>query len=198
MGRQAERLAHDAIRAVYCSPLSGTVGDGRGPREAARSLARAPRRAARDQPWPLGRPHATGGRGTFGEEYAAWEADPFNVRSRRRRERARRSCPRLPVVREIVVSARGRDHPGRLTQGNPPACPLQPARLRSPRLPGPPGSVPGLPERSGLLRSSCRPAPITGTGISCVFTARSRFGAMDHCTQWESRHLNRELSAAET
>ena len=106
-GRLSERLAHDAITAVYCSPLSRTV-------ETAEILAR-----------PHGLPlvrrdglrEITHGRWEgltrreveerYAEEYAAWEADPFTFAPEGGESGLVVLARALPVIREIVVS-----HPG--------------------------------------------------------------------------------------
>ena len=107
VARLSERLAHDAITAVYCSPLSRTV-------ETAEILAR-----------PHGLPlvrrdglrEITHGRWEgltrreveerYAEEYATWEADPFTFAPEGGESGLVVLARALPVIREIVVS-----HPG--------------------------------------------------------------------------------------
>ena len=106
-GRLSERLAHEAITAVYCSPLSRTV-------ETAEILAR-----------PHGLPlvrrdglrEITHGRWEgltrreveerYAEEYAAWEADPFTFAPEGGESGLVVLARALPVIREIVVSHQG-------------------------------------------------------------------------------------------
>jgi broad specificity phosphatase PhoE len=106
-GRLAERLAHDTISAVYCSPLSRTV-------ETAAILAR---------PHRLEPVHRDGLREIshgrwegltrqeveerFAEEYATWEADPFTFAPEGGESGLGVLARALPVVREIVVSHQG-------------------------------------------------------------------------------------------
>ena len=105
--RLSERLAHDAITAVYSSPLSRTV-------ETAEILAR-----------PHGLPlvrrdglrEITHGRWEgltrreveerYAEEYAAWEADPFTFAPEGGESGLVVLARALPVIREIVVSHQG-------------------------------------------------------------------------------------------
>ena len=107
VARLSERLAHDAITAVYCSPLSRTV-------ETAEILAR-----------PHGLPlvrrdglrEITHGRWEgltrreveerYAEEYAAWEADPFTFAPEGGESGLVVLARALPVIREIVVSHQG-------------------------------------------------------------------------------------------
>lgn len=105
--RLSERLAHDAITAVYCSPLSRTV-------ETAEILARPHRLSLvrRD-----GLREITHGRWEgltrreveerYAEEYAAWEADPFTFAPEGGESGLVVLARALPVIREIVVSHQG-------------------------------------------------------------------------------------------
>ena len=102
--RLAERIADDAIRAVYCSPLGRTV-------ETAEILA-APHRLT-----PIRRDglrEISHGRwegltrreveSQYPEEYAAWEVDPFTFAPQDGESGLAVLARALPVVREIVVS----------------------------------------------------------------------------------------------
>jgi len=107
VGRLSERLAHDAISAVYCSPLSRTV-------ETAEILARPHRLplVRRDGLREIshGRWEGLTRREVeerFAEEYAAWEADPFTFAPDGGESGLLVLARALPVVREIVVSHRG-------------------------------------------------------------------------------------------
>jgi probable phosphoglycerate mutase len=102
--RLAERLGPEAVKAVYCSPLSRTV-------ETARILA---------QPHRLAPVHRDGLREIshgrwegltrreveerYAEEYAAWEADPFAFAPEDGESGVAVLARALPVIREIVVS----------------------------------------------------------------------------------------------
>ena len=191
-------------------PAVAHPGDRRDPREAARAPARAPRRPARDRPRPLGRAHATGGRGTLRRGVRSLGGRPVHVRSRGRRVRARRPRPRPARGPRDRRVAPGRDRPPGLAQGNPAARPLEPARLRSPRLPGPSRSVPGLPERRGLLRSGARapdalqrhvallesPAPAGAEPVELVGRAASVSRARTVASPPRPGHLTRPGSCA--
>ena len=107
VARLSERLAHDAITAVYCSPLSRTV-------ETAEIVARPHRLplVRRD-----GLREITHGRWEgltrreveerYAEEYAAWEADPFTFAPEGGESGLVVLARALPVIREIVVSHQG-------------------------------------------------------------------------------------------
>jgi probable phosphoglycerate mutase len=105
--RLAERIAHDAIKAVYTSPLSRTV-------ETAEILA-APhvlQPIRRDGLREISHGRWEGlTRGEveerYPEEYAAWEVDPFTFAPLDGESGLAVLARALPVVREIVVS-----HPG--------------------------------------------------------------------------------------
>jgi broad specificity phosphatase PhoE len=102
--RLAERLAHDGIGAVYCSPLSRTV-------ETATILAKPHRLTPvhRD-----GLREISHGRWEgltrleveqrFPEEYAAWEEDPFTFAPKDGESGLGVLARALPVIREIVVA----------------------------------------------------------------------------------------------
>jgi probable phosphoglycerate mutase len=107
VARLSERLAQDAISAVYCSPLSRTV-------ETAEILA-GPHRLAlvrRDGLREIshGRWEGLTRREVeerFAEEYAAWDADPFTFAPEGGESGLVVLARALPVVREVVVSHRG-------------------------------------------------------------------------------------------
>jgi broad specificity phosphatase PhoE len=106
VGRLSERLAPEAIGAVYCSPLSRTV-------ETAEILARPHRLplVRRD-----GLREISHGRwegltrreveALYPDEYAAWEEDPFTFAPEGGESGVAVLARALPVVREIVVSHR--------------------------------------------------------------------------------------------
>jgi probable phosphoglycerate mutase len=106
VGRLSERLAPEAIGAVYCSPLSRTV-------ETAEILARPHRLplVRRD-----GLREISHGRwegltrreveGLYPDEYAAWEEDPFTFAPEGGESGIAVLARALPVMREIVVSHR--------------------------------------------------------------------------------------------
>jgi broad specificity phosphatase PhoE len=107
VARLSERLAHDEIRAVYCSPLSRTL-------ETAEILAKphglSPVR--RDGLREIGHGRWEGltrreVEERFGEEFAAWEADPFTFAPEGGERGLDVLARALPVVREIVVSHGG-------------------------------------------------------------------------------------------
>lgn len=105
--RLAERLAHDAIRAVYCSPLSRTL-------ETAEILAKPHGLplVRRDGLREIGHGRWEGltrreVEERFGEEYAAWEKDPLTFAPEGGECGLDVLARALPVVREIVVSHRG-------------------------------------------------------------------------------------------
>lgn len=107
VARLAERLAHDPIAAVYCSPLSRTV-------ETAAILAR---------PHRLAPVHADGLREIshgrwegltrqeveerFRDEYASWEADPFTFAPVSGESGLSVLARALPALRSVVAA-----HPG--------------------------------------------------------------------------------------
>ena len=105
--RLSERLAHDAICAVYCSPLSRTV-------ETAEILAKPHGLSLvrRDGLREISHGHWEGlmrreVEERFAEEYAAWDEDPFTFAPEGGESGLGVLARALPVVREIVVSHRG-------------------------------------------------------------------------------------------
>jgi broad specificity phosphatase PhoE len=107
VGKLAERLAQENVRAIYCSPLSRTV-------ETAEILAR-----------PHGMPvqrrdglrEISHGRwegltradveSRFHDEYISWEADPFTFAPEGGESGVAVLARALPVVREVVVANAG-------------------------------------------------------------------------------------------
>jgi len=105
VGRLADRLAQEKVRAIYCSPLGRTV-------ETAEILAR-----------PHGLPvqrreglrEISHGRwegltraeveSRFADEYAAWEADPFTFAPEGGESGVAVLARALPVIREVVVAS---------------------------------------------------------------------------------------------
>jgi broad specificity phosphatase PhoE len=105
--RLAERLAHDPIHAVFCSPLSRTL-------ETAEILAKPHGLgvARQDGLREISHGHWEGltrreVEERFGEEYAVWDADPFTFAPEGGESGLGVLARALPVVREIVVSHRG-------------------------------------------------------------------------------------------
>jgi probable phosphoglycerate mutase len=105
--RLSQRLANDAIKAVYCSPLSRTV-------ETAEILAAphrlAPRRRDGLREISHGRWEGLTRREVeerFPDEYAAWEMDPFTFAPETGESGLLVLARALPVIREIVIA-----HPG--------------------------------------------------------------------------------------
>ena len=106
VGRLSERLAPDAISAVYCSPLSRTV-------ETAEILARPHRLplVRRDGLREISHGHWEGltrreVETRHPDEYAAWEQDPFTFAPEGGESGVAVLARALPVIREIVVSNR--------------------------------------------------------------------------------------------
>jgi probable phosphoglycerate mutase len=105
--RLAERLSNDAIAAVYCSPMVRTV-------QTATILA-SPHRLTpivRDGLREIGHGHWEGMRraeveAQFGDEYAAWDEDPFTFAPQGGEAGVNVIARALPVIREIVLN-----HPG--------------------------------------------------------------------------------------
>ena len=103
----AERLAQDAIRGVYCSPLSRTV-------ETAEILAK-PHGLSLELRDGLREIHHGRWEGLtrreveerFSEEYANWEADPFTFAPEGGESGLAVLARSLPVVREIVPRHEG-------------------------------------------------------------------------------------------
>jgi broad specificity phosphatase PhoE len=100
--RLAERLADDHVKAVYCSPLQRTV-------ETAAIIGRphdlTP--VARDGLREIDHGHWEGMRRAdvetrFGQEYAAWEEDPFTFAPDGGESGLSVMARALPVIREVV------------------------------------------------------------------------------------------------
>ena len=107
VGRLAERLAGDPIRAVYCSPYSRTV-------ETAVILARPHGLplTRRDGLREISHGHWEGltrreVEERHPEEYAAWEEDPFTFAPRDGESGLAVLARALPVIREVVVAHQG-------------------------------------------------------------------------------------------
>jgi probable phosphoglycerate mutase len=105
--RLAERLAGEALQAVYCSPLSRTL-------ETAEILARPHRLTPihRDGLREIGHGRWEGLRRReveerYPEEYAMWEADPFTFAPQDGESGLAVLARSLPVIREIVVAHQG-------------------------------------------------------------------------------------------
>ena len=107
--RLAERLADDALSAVYCSPMTRTV-------QTATILA-APHNlplTRREGLREINHGHWEGMRradveAQFPEEYAAWEEDPLTFAPREGEAGVNVIARALPVLREIVVEHRGQN-----------------------------------------------------------------------------------------
>ena len=92
----------------------------------------------------------------FADEYAAWEEDPFTFAPEGGESGVAVLARALPVIREIVVRARGR---GVLVVSHKATMRLllsQPARLRRARLPRPTGPVARVPQRRRLQGPGAR------------------------------------------
>lgn len=107
VGRLADRLDQEAIKAVYCSPLSRTV-------ETAEILARPHRLplVRRDGLREISHGRWEGLTRSeveerYADEYAAWEADPFTFAPEGGESGVAVLARALPVVREIVTLHRG-------------------------------------------------------------------------------------------
>jgi len=106
-GRLAERLARESVRAIYASPLSRTL-------ETAEILARPHGLPVQERD---GLREISHGRwegltraeveSKFGDEYAAWEADPFTFAPKDGESGVAVLARALPVIREIVVANAG-------------------------------------------------------------------------------------------
>lgn len=107
VGRLAERLAHEAIGAVYTSPLSRTV-------ETAQILA-LPHKLPliqRDGLREISHGHWEGltrreVEERYPDEYTAWETDPFTFAPEGAESGVSVLARALPVIREIVLSHAG-------------------------------------------------------------------------------------------
>jgi broad specificity phosphatase PhoE len=107
VGRLAERLAHDPIAAVYTSPLSRTV-------ETAEILARAhgltPMREDGLREISHGRWEGLTRQEVeerFGDEYSAWEADPFTFAPEGGESGLAVLARALPAVRRVAAAHDG-------------------------------------------------------------------------------------------
>jgi broad specificity phosphatase PhoE len=109
VGKLADRLAKDSVRAIYCSPLSRTV-------ETAEILAR-PHGIPVQRRDGLAEIHHGRWEGLtraevesrFHDEYTAWEADPFTFAPVEGESGVAVLARALPVIREIVVSHKGQN-----------------------------------------------------------------------------------------
>ncbi|HUG33231.1 MAG TPA: histidine phosphatase family protein [Anaerolineales bacterium] len=105
----ARRLSDDKLEAVYCSPLDRTL-------ETATILA-APHKltpVSKDSLREISHGHWDGltraeVEEKFGNEYAAWEADPFTFAPEGGESGLSVLARALPVIREIVVAHEGRN-----------------------------------------------------------------------------------------
>ena len=107
VARLADRLDQEAIKAVYCSPLSRTV-------ETAEILARPHRLSLvrRDGLREISHGRWEGLTRSeveerYADEYSAWEADPFTFAPEGGESGVAVLARALPVIREIVTSHRG-------------------------------------------------------------------------------------------
>jgi broad specificity phosphatase PhoE len=108
-GRLAERLADDAIKAVYCSPLTRTI-------QTATILA-SPHHLPlihQDGLREIHHGHWEGMRrvdveSQFPDEYAAWEEDPFTFAPEGGEAGVNVIARALPVIRKIVLEHRGQN-----------------------------------------------------------------------------------------
>lgn len=105
--RLGDRLAHQSIAAVYSSPLSRAL-------DTARIIARPCRLEpiVRDDLREIGHGHWEGMTRAdvereFGDEYAAWEADPFTFAPDGGESGVAVLARALPVVRDIVTAHHG-------------------------------------------------------------------------------------------
>lgn len=107
--RLAERLADDAITAVYCSPMARTV-------HTATILAKPHHLPLmqRDELREINHGHWEGMHRAdvdtqFPEEYAAWEEDPFTFAPQGGEAGVNVIARALPVIREIILQHRGQN-----------------------------------------------------------------------------------------
>ena len=107
VARLAARLAHEAISAVYCQPVSRTMGRPRSSRSRTVTRSCTATGCARSA-MAAGKGSRGGGRVAVRRGVRGLGGRPVYVRSRRRRGGRRRLPRALPVVREIVVSHRAR------------------------------------------------------------------------------------------
>lgn len=105
--RLAERLADDAIKAVYCSPMVRTVQTARilGKPHSLAPLVRDGLREISHGHWEgLQRAYVEA---QFPDEYTAWEQDPFTFAPEGGEAGVNVIARALPVIREIVLEHRG-------------------------------------------------------------------------------------------
>ena len=105
----AERLADDPIAAVYCSPMARTI-------QTATFLARPHNLPLiqRDGLREIDHGHWEGMRRSdvesqFGDEYVAWEADPFTFAPKAGEAGVNVIARALPIIRQIVIEHRGQN-----------------------------------------------------------------------------------------
>ena len=101
--RLAERLAEEKIAAVYCSPLSRTLDSARilaGPHALTPQTEDGLREISHGRWEGLSRREVEE---RFGEEYAAWEMDPFTVAPEGGESGVAVLARALPVIRRIVA-----------------------------------------------------------------------------------------------
>jgi len=107
--RLAERLADDALAAVYCSPMARTMHTA--------SILAKPHELAlleRDGLREINHGHWEGMRradveAQFPDEYAAWEEDPFTFAPQDGEAGVNVIARALPIIREIVLEHRGQN-----------------------------------------------------------------------------------------
>ena len=109
VARLAERLAHDEISAVYCSPLARTI-------HTASILAGSHNLPLlqRDGLREISHGHWEGMRRAdvevqFPDEYASWEQDPFTFAPQGGEAGVNVIARALPLIREIVLAHRGQN-----------------------------------------------------------------------------------------
>lgn len=107
--RLAQRLADDAITAVYCSPMTRTIQTATilaGPRELP-VIHREGLREIHHGHWEgMRRPDVEA---QFPDEFAAWEQDPFTFAPQGGEAGVNVIARALPVIREIVLEHRGQN-----------------------------------------------------------------------------------------
>ncbi|MFZ5878294.1 MAG: histidine phosphatase family protein [Chloroflexota bacterium] len=107
--RLAQRLADDAITAVYCSPMTRTIQTASilaKPRELP-VIHREGLREIHHGHWEgMRRPDVES---QFPDEYAAWEQDPFTFAPQGGEAGVNVIARALPVIREIVLEHRGQN-----------------------------------------------------------------------------------------
>ncbi len=110
--RLGERLAHEAIDAIYASPLSRTVETARIVADACAEGGHAPPFATRDGVREIshGRWEGLTRREVatrYPDEYAAWEEDPFTFAPAGGESGVAVLARALPVLREVIMAHRG-------------------------------------------------------------------------------------------